>query len=205
MEVNLKMNENDEKMKNDLPEENAEEKEQETHRDESEEPKESGKETHKSKKEEKKLKKENAELTEELNKLKYDHKDLGDKYLRLIAEYDNFRKRSQKERETIYADAYTDVLVNILPVIDNLERALMFGESGQVVDGVKMTLAQFNTALEKLGIKQIETKTFDPKLHNAVMHVDDEAYGENEIVEVFQKGYIKGDKVIRFAMVKVAN
>ena len=163
------------------------------------------KESHKSKKDDKKLKKENAELTEKLEKLEKESKEQADKYLRLVAEYDNFRKRSAKEKDSAYSDAYADALINILPVIDNLERAISFGESGQVVEGVKMTLTQFSSALEKMGVKEIETKTFDPSVHNAVMHIEDEEHGENEIVEVFQKGYIKGDKVIRFAMVKVAN
>lgn len=159
----------------------------------------------KKKKEEKKLKKENAELCERVASLEKENKELGDKYMRLMAEYDNFRKRSQKEKEGIYSDAYSDALTSILPVADNLERALKFSDGASVTDGVKMTLSQLKSSLEKMGISEIETKVFDPKLHNAVMHIEDEAYGEGEIVEVFQKGYIKGDKVIRFAMVKVAN
>jgi len=164
-----------------------------------------GKESGKSKKEDKKLKKENAALTERVEALEKSNKELEDKYLRLVAEYDNFRKRSQKEKEGIYADAYADAIQALLPVVDNLERALQFSDGASVVEGVKMTLSQLEQILDKMGIKVIETKTFDPNLHNAVMHVDDDAYGESEIVEVFQKGYIKGDKVIRFAMVKVAN
>ena len=159
----------------------------------------------KKKKEEKKLKKENAELCERVASLEKENKELGDKYMRLMAEYDNFRKRSQKEKEGIYSDAYSDALTSILPVADNLERALKFSDGASVTDGVKMTLSQLKSSLEKMGISEIETKVFDPKLHNAVMHIEDEAYGEGELVEVFQKGYIKGDKVIRFAMVKVAN
>ena len=159
----------------------------------------------KKKKEEKKLKKENAELCERVASLEKENKELGDKYMRLMAEYDNFRKRSQKEKEGIYSDAYSDALTSILPVADNLERALKFSDGASVTDGVKMTLSQLKSSLEKMGISEIETKVFDPKLHNAVIHIEDEAYGEGEIVEVFQKGYIKGDKVIRFAMVKVAN
>ena len=159
----------------------------------------------KKKKEEKKLKKENAELCERVASLEKENKELGDKYMRLMAEYDNFRKRSQKEKEGIYSDAYSDALTSILPVADNLERALKFSDGASVTDGVKMTLSQLKSSLEKMGISEIETKVFDPKLHNAVMHIEDEAYGEGEIVEVFQKGYIKGDKVIRIAKVKVAN
>ncbi len=163
------------------------------------------KEGPKSKKEDKKLKKENTELLAKVEILEGALKEQEDKYLRLASEYDNFRKRSQKEKEGIYADAYADALTALLPVVDNLERAIMFADGGSVVEGVKLTLSQLESSLEKMGVKVIETKTFDPIVHNAVMHIEDEAYGENEIVEVFQKGYIKGDKVIRFAMVKVAN
>ena len=159
----------------------------------------------KNKKEDKKHKKEIEALNEKIEKLENGNKELEDKYLRLVAEYDNFRKRSIKEKEGIYADAYADALASLLPVVDNLERAIQFSDGASVVEGVKLTLNQLEGSLEKMGVKVIETKTFDPSVHNAVMHVEDDAYGEGEIVEVFQKGYIKGDKVIRFAMVKVAN
>ena len=139
---------------------------------------------------------------EELEKKNY---DLNDKYLRVVAEYDNFRKRSLKERDGIYADAYIDAVKEILPIIDNMERAEAYLSDDASSEGVKMIMNSFRQALEKMGVSEIETKTFDPNYHNAVMHVDDEAYGENEIIEVFQKGYKKGDKVIRYAMVKVAN
>ena len=152
-----------------------------------------------------KCKKELKRLEEENGKLKEELADSTDKYLRLAAEYDNFRKRSAREREGIYADAYADCITAILPVIDNLERALQYSEGDKVVEGVRMTLNQFIEILSKLGVEVIPTETFDPMLHNAVMHVEDDAYGENAIVEVFQKGYKKGDKVIRYAMVKVAN
>lgn len=157
------------------------------------------------KKSDKKLKKECAELKDKLAKADSRNAELSDKYLRLMAEYDNFRKRSAKEKDGIYADAYTDALKAILPVIDNLERAVQFSEGDKVVEGVKMTLSQFNAALEKLGVEEIPAETFDPKVHNAVMHIEDDSYGEGQIVEVFQKGYRKGDKIVRFAMVKVAN
>lgn len=166
---------------------------------------EKGKSKREEKKEEKKFKKECAELTEKCEKLEKENKELSDKYLRIVAEYDNFRKRSQKEKESTYSDAYADALKDILPVADNLERAVQFSESDKVIEGVKMTLNQLSSALEKMGVTVIETDTFDPNLHNAVMHVEDESKGENEIVEVFQKGYRRGDRVIRFAMVKVAN
>ncbi len=130
-----------------------------------------------------------------------------DKYMRMIAEYDNFRKRSVKERESCYSDAYTDAVNAVLPVLDNLERAAMYSEAEAVAKGLELTLKSFTETFEKLGIHEIESmgKTFDPNIHNAVMHVEDEACGEGEIVEVLQKGYIKGDRVIRYAMVKVAN
>ncbi len=128
-----------------------------------------------------------------------------DKYLRLFAEYDNFRKRSAKEKEGIYADAYADCIGNILPILDNLERAGKSENFEAVRKGLELTTKAFEDALSKMGITEVETKTFDPSLHNAVMHVEDETRGEGEIVEVFQKGYKKGDKIIRFAMVKVAN
>jgi len=166
---------------------------------------EKGKSKKEEKKEDKKLKKEVAELTEKIEKTEKENKELSDKYLRLIAEYDNFRKRSAKEKESTYSDAYADALTALLPVFDNLERAVQFGESDKVMDGVKMTLTQLAGALEKMGVTVIETEKFDPNLHNAVMHIEDDEHGEGEIVDVFQKGYRRGDKIIRFAMVKVAN
>ena len=139
---------------------------------------------------------------EELEKKNY---DLNDKYLRVVAEYDNFRKRSLKERDVIYADAYIDAVKEILPIIDNMERAEAYLNDDASSEGVKMIMNSFRQALEKMGVSEIETKAFDPNYHNAVMHIDDESYGENEIIELFQKGYKKGDKFIRYAMVKVAN
>ena len=133
---------------------------------------------------------------------------LTDKYLRVCAEYDNFRRRSQKEKEALYGDIKADVLLQFLPVYDNLVRALSQSTSDEAYKkGVEMIMSQFVATMEKLGVEKIESlgHSFDPKLHNAVMHVDDEEKGENEIVEVFQEGFKCGDKVIRFAMVKVAN
>lgn len=146
--------------------------------------------------------KEYEDKIEELEKKNY---DLNDKYLRVVAEYDNFRKRSLKERDGIYADAYIDAVKEILPIVDNMERAEAYLKDDASSEGVKMIMNSIHQALTKMGVSEIETKTFDPNYHNAVMHIDDENYGENEIVEVFQKGYKKGDKVIRYAMVKVAN
>ena len=160
------------------------------------------------KKEKKKVKK----LESELEKAKADIKkteekldELNDRYMRMLAEYDNYRRRTAKEHDNIYGDAYGDAVKQILPVIDNLERAAMYKDSDSVAKGVQMTLKSCNDMSAKLGITEIETKKFDPAFHNAVMHIEDEAYGEGEIVEVLQKGYMKGDKVIRYAMVKVAN
>ena len=133
---------------------------------------------------------------------------LNDKYLRLCAEYDNFRKRSQKEKDSLYADIKAETLKKFLPVYDNLVRALDQSTADEAYRrGVEMIMTQFNTTMEKLGVTEIESlgQKFDPAFHNAVMHVEDAEKGENEIVEVFQKGFLMGDKVIRFAMVKVAN
>lgn len=135
-------------------------------------------------------------------------RDANDRYLRLMAEYDNFRKRSQKEREAIYGDIKADTVTKFLPVYDNLVRALANSTEDEAYrKGVEMIMTQFDETLKKLGVTEIDSvgKKFDPNLHNAVMHVDDETKGENEVVEVFQKGFMLGDKVIRFAMVKVAN
>ena len=133
---------------------------------------------------------------------------MNDKYLRLCAEYDNFRKRTQKEKDAIYADVRANTLISFLPVYDNLVRALnQPTEDEAYKKGVEMIMTQFKTTMEKLGVTEMDClgKKFDPAFHNAVMHVDDEEKGENEIVEVFQQGFMLGDKVIRFAMVKVAN
>lgn len=132
----------------------------------------------------------------------------SDAYLRLLAEYDNYRKRSQKEKDNLYGEVRADVVTKFLPVYDNLMRALNQGTEDEAYrKGVEMIMNQFCTTLQKLGVEKIEAlgAKFDPTLHNAVMHVEDAEKGENEIVEVFQEGFKLGDKVIRFAMVKVAN
>ena len=151
----------------------------------------------------KKIKSLEAELAEANKKAE----EINEKYMRMLAEYDNFRKRSAKERESVYADAYTDAVTAILPVLDNLERAEGCTDAEGLSKGLELTLKGFREVLEKMGIKEIEAmgKTFDPNLHNAVFHVDDDSFGESEIVEVLMKGYTKGDKVIRYSMVKVAN
>ena len=159
-------------------------------------------------KKEKKPKKESKkeqELRETAEKLIAEEKE---KYLRLCAEYDNFRKRSQKERESLYDDIKADVLSKFLPVYDNLVRALAQETADEAYrKGVEMIMTQFDGTMEKLGVTEIPAlgEKFDPAFHNAVMHVDDEALGENEVVDVFQKGFKLNDKIIRFAMVKVAN
>ena len=128
-----------------------------------------------------------------------------DKYLRLLAEYENFRRRSKQEKDALYTDAYADALTMILPILDNLERAAVYTDGEQIKTGLDMITKQFADTLSKMGVTEIPTDTFDPHVHNAVMHVEDESVGENAVVEVFQKGYQRGDRVIRFAMVKVAN
>ena len=140
--------------------------------------------------------------------LKAEMDTLNDKYLRICAEYDNFRKRSQKEKDSLYGDVKAETLKKFLPVYDNLVRALAQSTEDEAYRrGVEMIMNQFNVTMEKLGVTEIEClgKKFDPAFHNAVMHVEDEEKGENEIVEVFPKRFMMGDKVIRFAMVKVAN
>ncbi len=149
-----------------------------------------------------------AKLEKEIEELKAQIEEQNDKYMRMFAEYENYRKRAVKEKEEVYAYAYGDVLKEILPVIDNLERALGYADSTKVVDGVNLTLTQFVEIMKKLGVEEVEAQPgsqFDPNVHNAVMHTEDESFGENEIVEVFQKGYRRGDKIIRHPMVRVAN
>ena len=147
-------------------------------------------------------------LLAELESLKTQAAQQEDKYLRLAAEYDNYRRRTAKEKESIWNDAKADAAVAFLPVYDNLERALKQDTADEAYKkGVEMTMNQLKSVLEKLGITEIDAlgKPFDPALHNAVMHVEDENFGENTVAEVFQAGFKLGDKVIRFAMVKVAN
>lgn len=154
-----------------------------------------------------KLQKEIDALKEEIEALKAEIKEKDDKYLRMAAEYDNFRRRSREEKDGIYEAALADTVRELLPIIDNLERAAQFEGGDKVLEGLAMTAKATSTVFEKLGVEEVGQtgETFDPNLHNAVFHVDDEAYGEGEIVEVFQKGYKKGKRIIRFAMVKTAN
>ena len=133
-----------------------------------------------------------------------------DQYLRLAAEYDNYRKRTAKEKEGIYANAKIDTIKGMLPVYDNLERGLaQFGaeDDDPHKKGLEMIFNQYKEALTRLGVTPIDCvgKEFDPERPNAVMHIEDESCGENTVVEVLQQGFMLGDKVLRFAIVKVAN
>ena len=135
-------------------------------------------------------------------------KEEQDKYLRLAAEYDNYRKRSIKERDALRDDIRSAAIADLLPVYDNLERALSAECSDEAFyKGIEMTMTQLKAIFESMGVSEIPAvgETFDPTLHNAVMHVEDEKYGAGEIVQEFQKGFRLGDKVIRFSMVQVAN
>lgn len=142
------------------------------------------------------------ELKEELGRTK-------DQLLRTMAEYDNYRKRSQREKEAAYSDSKADVISEILPVLDNFERAAM-NEDAPDEDykkGIKMIFQQFDNVLKKLGVEPFGEKgdEFDPNMHNAVMHIEDEELPENTVAQIFAKGYKIGDKVVRHATVQVAN
>ncbi len=143
----------------------------------------------------------------EADTLKAELAEMRDKYLRMLAEYDNYRKRTQKEKDGAYADGLADAIAEILPVLDNLARAAAVEDPAKIAEGLALTLKGAEAALAKLKIEPTAKvgDSFDPNIHNAVMHVEDESFGEGEIVEVFQCGYRRGDKIIRDAMVKVAN
>ena len=147
-------------------------------------------------------------LLSELESLKDQVAGQEDKYLRLAAEYDNYRKRTAKEKESLWTDVKADTAGAFLPVYDNLERALKQDTADEAFKkGVEMTMNQLKEVLTKLGITEIpaQGQPFDPKYHNAVMHVEDENFGENIVAEEFQKGYTYRDSVVRHSMVKVAN
>ena len=163
-------------------------------------------------------KKKESSKDKELNTLKEildskiaENSELNDKYLRLLAEYDNFKKRTIKEKEAIYIDTVGDTVVALLPVIDNFERAMAaFSDEDKKTDfykGIEMIFNQTIESFNKLGVKEIKSvgEEFNPEFHNAVMHIEDETIADNTIVEEFQKGYTYRDKVIRYSMVKVAN
>ena len=144
-----------------------------------------------------------------LEKLQAELDAQRDQYLRVLAEYDNYRKRTAAEKTAIYNNAVSDTVQALLPIADNIERALsQENASGEdMKKGVEMIEAQIKAAFEKLGITAVGEagEAFDPKLHNAVAHIEDESLGENVISAVFQKGYLLGGRVVRFAMVQVAN
>ncbi len=146
---------------------------------------------------------ENTEQNQE-SELQKQLDEQSDKYLRLYAEYENFRKRSAKEKTDTYNDAFTDVVTSFLPLLDNLERALQYEPENQ---GFIMITKQLNDIFAKLGVEEIKSdgEEFDPNLHNAIAHEDDEEKGENVITQTFQKGYTLNGKVIRHAVVKVCN
>ena len=152
-------------------------------------------------------------MTEALKKSQKDLADLTDNYMRLMAEFDNFRRRSRSEKDALYGQSVTDVVSAWLPVVDNLERAAVAcqtvenAEAQKIAEGVAMVLKQVDTVLQKLAVKEIDAinQPFDPALHQAVLHVEDDNYGPNTVIEVLEKGYKRDDTVIRHAMVKVAN
>ena len=198
-------------MEKNNPQETAEETAEEIVKETVEEPteetaKETAGETVENKEEESfTVSREQMEKMEQLAKLVADS---NDKYLRLAAEYDNYRKRTAREKENIYGDAKADTVKPFLEVYDNLVRGVaQFEEGDGHRQGMEMIAKQFLDVLTKLGVTEIEAEgqPFDPEKHNAVMHIDDENFGENIVAEVFQKGFMIGDKVLRFAMVKVAN
>ncbi len=147
------------------------------------------------------------ELLLEIEKLKAEIKERDDKYLRMAAEYDNFRRRSREEKDATYETALAETVAELLPIIDNLERAANYDDGEKVKEGLGMTLKSVQAAFSSMGIESVGAvgESFDPNLHNAVMHIEDDAFGEGEIVEVFERGYKKNKRVIRFAMVKTAN
>lgn len=158
-------------------------------------------------KKEKKTSKADKKLLEKIAELEESMAVMEDKYLRMAAEYDNFRRRSREEKDALYESAAADTVRELLPIIDNLDRAAEFTDGSKVLEGLVMISNATKSVFEKLGVEEFGKvgDTFDPNIHNAVFHVEDDAYGEGEIVEVFQKGYKKGKHIIRFAMVKTAN
>lgn len=144
---------------------------------------------------------------EETDDYKKQYDELYDKHLRTLAEYENYKRRTQKEKDETYVNAQADTVLKLLPVLDNLERALKTEEGSSFKDGIQMIVKQLLEILEKMGVTEIDAVgcAFDPNLHSAVMHIEDESLEQNVIVEQFQKGYKLKDKVIRYSMVKVAN
>lgn len=140
--------------------------------------------------------------------------NLQDRYLRVLAEYENYRKRTQKEKQALYAEAIVDVAKEWLDVVDNIERAICHskdvseGSAAKVAEGIEMVYKQALEVMERLGIKEIpceQGQCFDPEMHEAVMHIEDDTLGEHCVAEVFKKGYQTDDRIIRHSIVKVAN
>ena len=165
----------------------------------------------KDKKVQKALEKQLADALKAADEAKKEKDAVNDTYLRMMAEYDNFRKRVQKEKETLFTDGLADAVEKLLPVLDNLDRAaateVTTDEAKAVLDGVNKVLDQAKEIFGKMGVTEIPAKgeKFDPELHNAVMHEDDPDSDESIVSEVFMKGYKMGDKIIRYSMVKVVN
>jgi molecular chaperone GrpE len=160
------------------------------------------------KKEKESKEKESKEKKETKKEIEADLAAEKDKYLRLLAEYDNYRRRSTREREAIYADVRCDTLKKFLPVYDSLSRALTQTPADDPArKGLEGIMNQYNSALNQLGVTAIEAvgQPFDANRHNAVMHIEDDAYGEGVVVEEFEKGFCIGDRVLRYSVVKVAN
>ena len=147
-------------------------------------------------------------VKEELEAIKAEKDELYDKYLRTLAEYDNFRKRSQREKDAIYGDATAESVKKLLPVLDSFERALNYEcKDEEFKKGISLIQNTLKEVFDSMGVKEIPDvgEQFDPNLHEAVMHTEDPAYGENVITDCYRKGYALNDKVIRFSMVTVAN
>lgn len=147
-------------------------------------------------------------LRAEKEKLEKEKAELNDRYLHMMAEYDNFRKRSQREKDAVYGDATADAVTKLLPILDSFDRASQYAcPDEQYKKGMDLIGNSVKEAFDSLGVKEIPAlgEPFDPKFHNAVMHNDDPAYGENVVTDVYRKGYTLGDKVIRYSMVIVAN
>ena len=179
------------------PETEAKAPEQETPKAEKPEAKHEGKHHH-----------ETAALQAKLDEAEKKNEELKNQLLRTAAEYDNYRKRSQKDKDHIYSDGVADTLTKFLPVYDNLERAMQQATADEAYKkGVEMIMNAMTETLNKCGVEPFGAagEAFDPSMHNAVMHVEDESLGENVIESVFQKGFRIGDKIVRFAMVRVAN
>lgn len=155
------------------------------------------------------VKTEEETLEEKLVKAEEQVKEAQDKWLRQLAEFENFRKRTNQEKQGMYNNGVRDTVERFLPVVDNFERAVAATEDKEssTYKGIEMILKQMLEVMSALGVEEIpaEGEPFDPNVHSAVMHIEDESCDDNVVVEVFQKGYKHGDKVIRPAMVKVAN